>query len=257
MAGVAEGNLQYHDAKAGCPLPSSVSSRGQVNQPSCRQEKELAGSALPRVTAKSPAGCCEIQIRRPDLKEGLCALDTDRPELVRVKTEQLQDCWGDLRRLYGRRDGRAASRSAPFHQDRDVPVLEVITAVLGDLGLVAGVDNPVLGDSDHVGYSGIAHIDAHELRRSGARVYLQKTGRRDGLAVDTGRRIVVIQEELARKVSGGVGPVAEPEEDAIVIDPQGYQRGARMGNLPRSVESGDNLAVVDPVKGRRVHRRLA
>ncbi len=30
-----------------------------------------------------------------------------------------------------------------------------------------------------------------------------------------------------------------------------------MGNLPRSVESGDNLAVVDPVKGRRVHRRLA
>jgi hypothetical protein len=91
--------------------------------------------------------------------------------------------------------------------------------VLGDLGRVAGVDDPVLGDSDHVGYPGIAHIDADEPRRSGARVYLQKTGRSDGLAVDAGRRLVVVQEELARKVSGGLGPIVEPEEDAIIIDP--------------------------------------
>jgi hypothetical protein len=47
---------------------------------------------LPRVTAKSPAGYCEIQIGRPGLEEGLRALDTDRPEVVGVKTEQLQDC---------------------------------------------------------------------------------------------------------------------------------------------------------------------
>jgi hypothetical protein len=60
----------------------------------------------------------------------------------------------------------------------------VITAVLGDLGLVAGVDDPVLGDSDHVGYSRIAQIDADEPRRGRARVYLCKTGRRDGLSVD-------------------------------------------------------------------------
>ena len=101
-------------------------------------------SAFPRETAKSPAECCEIQSGETGLEEGLRSLYLDRPELVGVKTEQLQDCWGDLRRLYRRRDGRAASRSAPFHQDRDVPVLEVITAVLGDLGLVAGVDDPVL-----------------------------------------------------------------------------------------------------------------
>src|ERR1700730_4620483 len=159
------------------------------------------------------------------LEEGLRSFDTDRLELVGVKPEQLQDCWGDLRRLYRRRDGRAAKRAAPFHQDGDVPILQVITAVLGDLGLVAGVDDPVLGDSDHVGYPRIAHIDADELRRSGARVYLPKTGRLEGLAVDAHPGIV--QEELARKVSGGVGPVAEPEEDAVVIDPQGYQCGAR------------------------------
>ena len=81
-------------------------------------------------------GMCEIQIRRPGLEEGLRALDLDRPEIVGVKTEQLEDCWGDLRRLYRRRHGRAANRPAPFHQDGNVPVLEVITAVFGDLGLV-------------------------------------------------------------------------------------------------------------------------
>ena len=116
--------------------------------------------------------------------------------------------------------------------------------MLGDLGLVAGVDDPVLRNSDHVGHPWIAEIDADELRRSQPRVDLQKPGRGDGLAVDAGARIVVVQEELARVVGGGGGAVVEPEEHAVVIDPQGYQWfRARMDAVPPSVESVDDFAV--------------
>jgi hypothetical protein len=71
----------------------------------------------------------------------------------------------------------------------------VITAVLGDLALPTGVDDPVLGEPDHVGYPGIDRIDADEPRRICARVHLCKTGRSDGLAIDAGRRIVLVHEE--------------------------------------------------------------
>src|SRR5262249_41861606 len=151
----------------------------------------------------------------------------DRLELVGVKTEQLQDCWGDLRSLYRISDSGPASRSVPYNQDGDIPVLQVITAMLSDLALLSGVDNPVLRDSDHVGYPGIALINADEPRRSGACVYLIKTCRRDGLVVDAGRRIVVFPEEFSREVGGRFRPVVEPEEHAVVIGPLGYQiRGA-------------------------------
>jgi len=153
----------------------------------------------------------------------------DRLELVGVETEQLEDCWGDLRRLYRICDVCATDRSGPFDQDGDVSVLEVITAMFGDLFRPTGVDDPVLRDSDHIGYPGIALIDAEEPRRSGACVYLIKTCRRDGLAVDAGRRITVVQEEVVREVGGRLGPVAQPEEHAVVIGPLGYQIwGARM-----------------------------
>jgi hypothetical protein len=72
-------------------------------------------SSFPRETAKSTAGCREIQNRIPRLEKGLRALDTDRLELVGVETEQLQNGWGDLRRLYRRRDIQAASCSGPFY----------------------------------------------------------------------------------------------------------------------------------------------
>ena len=51
-------------------------------------------SAFPRETAKSPAECCEIQSRETGLEEGLRSLYLDRPELVGVKTEQLQGLLG-------------------------------------------------------------------------------------------------------------------------------------------------------------------
>src|SRR3984957_7617038 len=106
------------------------------------------------------------------LEQGLRALDTDRLKLVWVEAEQHQDGRGYLRGLHWRRDGRAARRSGPGEQDGDVPVLEVITAVLGDLFLAAGVDDPVLRNSNHIGYPWIAEIDADELRRSQPRVDL-------------------------------------------------------------------------------------
>jgi hypothetical protein len=84
----------------------------------------------------------------------------DRLELVGVKTEQRQDGWGDLRGFHRRRDSRPARRPVPCDQNGDVPVLQVITAMLGDLARVAGIDDSVLRDSDHIGYSGIALIDA-------------------------------------------------------------------------------------------------
>ena len=77
--------------------------------------QDLTCSAFPRETAKSPAGCCDIQIRISGLEKGLRALDTNRLELVGVETEQLQNGWGDLRRLYRRCDIQAASRSGPYH----------------------------------------------------------------------------------------------------------------------------------------------
>jgi len=91
-------------------------------------------------------------------------------------------------------------------------------------------------------------------------VYLVETRRGEGLAVDAA--IAVVHEELARVVGGGVGPIVEPEQHAVVIDAQGYQFcGVRISALvvhvPCSVESVDNLAVVDPVEGSEVHRRLA
>ena len=78
----------------------------------------------------------------------------------------------NLRGLHWCRDSRAARRSGPGEQDGDVPVLEVITAVLGDLFLAAGLDDPVLRNADHIGHSLIAEIDADELRRSQPRVDL-------------------------------------------------------------------------------------
>ena len=52
---------------------------------------------------------------------------------------------------------------------------EVITAMLGDLTLFR-VDDPVLRDSDYVGYPRVTRIGADQLRRSGPRIYLPKTG---------------------------------------------------------------------------------
>jgi hypothetical protein len=195
------------------------------------------------------------------LEEGLRALYLHCLELLRPKTEQLQNGRGDLRRLYGRGDIQPARRSWPCQQDGNVSILGVIASMLGDLALVAGVDHPVLSYTDDVRYSGITLRDPDELRRSHARVYLVKTGRLDGLAVDARRGIVVVGKELPRKFGGPNGPVVEPEDYAVVIDPKRDQ-GCRLrislllGGVPRSVESGDNFAIIDSVKGSAIHRRL-
>ncbi len=195
------------------------------------------------------------------LEEGLRALDMNRLELFGVKTEQLQNSRGDLRCLYRRRDIQAAGRSGPRHEDGNVSILGMITTVLGDLGLMGGIDDPVLSDADHVRYPGITLRDPDELRRGHARVYLPKTRRLDGLAVDARRGIVVVNKELPRKIGGRGGLIVEPEDHAVIVDPKRYQ-GFRVrisilvGAVPRSVESGGNFAVVDPVEGSEIHWRL-
>ena len=121
------------------------------------------------------------------LEEGLRALDLNRLELFRAKTEQLQNSRGDLRRLYRRRDIQAARRSGPCYHDGDISILGVVTPVLGDLALMTGIDDPVLSDANHVRYSGITLRDPDELRRRHARIDLPKTSRLNGLAVDARR----------------------------------------------------------------------
>src|SRR5258708_8187384 len=122
---------------------------------------------------------------------------------------------------------------------------------------MAGVDDPVLSNADHVGYPRITLFNANELRRCQARIYLPKTGRRDGFAVDARGGIAVVHQELPRKFGGRVGPIVEPDNHAVVVDLKRYQGcGAGVGTVPRSVESGDNFAVVDPVEGSEIHRRL-
>src|SRR5260221_626383 len=96
----------------------------------------------------------------------------DSPQFMGVKAEQLQDGRCDLRGLYRRGDRRAARRARPCQENGHVPVLSVIPAMLGDLALVPGVDDSILGDSDHIGDSRIAALDADESRRGGASVYL-------------------------------------------------------------------------------------
>src|SRR4051794_14285379 len=75
------------------------------------------------------------------------SLGADGPQLPRVKTEQAEDRGGDLRRLHGRAD-RALRDSAAADDQRDVPVLRVEAAVLGDLLRAAGEDHAVLREAD-------------------------------------------------------------------------------------------------------------
>src|ERR1700693_501308 len=159
------------------------------------------------------------------LEEGLRALDLDRLELFGTKPEQLQNSRGDLRRLYRRRDIQAASRPRPCNQDGNVSILGVITTVLGDLALMAGIHDPVLSDANHVRYSGITLRDPDELRCGHAGVYLPKTGRLDGLAVDACRGIV--HKELPRKVGGRLRPIVEPDEHAVIVNLKRYH-GCRL-----------------------------
>jgi hypothetical protein len=88
----------------------------------------------------------------------------DRPELFGAKTEQLQDGWGDLRRLYRLCHIQAASSSRPYYQDGDISILRVITTVFGNFGLMAGVDDPVLSNADHVGYPRITLFNTDGIK---------------------------------------------------------------------------------------------
>src|SRR5258708_39447054 len=120
----------------------------------------------------------------------------------------------------------------------------VSIAMLGDFGFMAGVDDPVLSNADHVGYPRITLYNANELRRCQARIYLPKTGRRDGFAVDARGGIAVVHQELPRKFGGRVGPIVVPHNHALVRDLKRYQRrGAMVIAGPRSLESVDNFGL--------------
>src|SRR5215468_1634584 len=96
--------------------------------------------------------------------------------------------------------------------------------MLCDLTLVASIDDPVLCDPDYVGHTRVALLNADEFRSSVASVYLEQASRGDGLAINAGRRVVVVHKEVASKVSGSLRPVVEPEKHSVVIHPKGYQR---------------------------------
>jgi hypothetical protein len=130
--------------------------------------------------------------------------------------------------------------------------------MFGDLGLVTGVDDPVLRDTDHVRHPWIAEIDADELRRSQARVDLQKPGRGDGLAVDAGARIVVVQKELPRIVSAAVDQSLSQRSMPSSSTPKATN-GFALGWMPfhPALRASMILPSLDPVKSSRVHRRLA
>ena len=74
---------------------------------------------------------------------------------------------------------RPFCRPGSHDEDGHVAVLRVVPAVLGDLGLAAGVDDAVLGDAGDVGVPGIADRDAEEGRGGSAGVDLRQPGRRD------------------------------------------------------------------------------
>ena len=68
-----------------------------------------------------------------------------------VQAEQRQDGRRDLGRLDRSSDaGAVTDAGAGDTTSGHVAVLRVVTAVLGDLALPAGVDDAVLGDADHV-----------------------------------------------------------------------------------------------------------
>ena len=73
-----------------------------------------------------------------------------------VKAEQRQDRRGDLSRPDRSVDHPAVPRAGRHHQDRHIAVLLAGAAVLGYLGLSAGVDDAMLGDAEDVGVPGIA-----------------------------------------------------------------------------------------------------
>jgi hypothetical protein len=60
-------------------------------------------------------------------------LDLDGLELIRVETEELEDGRGDLRRLDPTVDDLAAVNRSASHDNRHIPVLGIVPAVLGDL----------------------------------------------------------------------------------------------------------------------------
>ena len=57
------------------------------------------------------------------------ALDLNRLEFVGIKTKKLQNGRRDLRCLYRSSNGGATWRSTPCHQNRDIPILQVISTV--------------------------------------------------------------------------------------------------------------------------------
>ena len=94
--------------------------------------------------------------------QDLRALDAHSLEFPRVQAEQGQDGRGDLRGLHRSPDDAAVLQARQGDEDRHVAILRVVAAVLGDLGLAAGVDDAVLDDAGDVGVPGIADRDAVE-----------------------------------------------------------------------------------------------
>ena len=113
-------------------------------------------------------------------------------EMIDVIAAELQDGRGDLGGFHWLGDSRAAGRAGPHQQDGNVAVLLMVAAVLGDLGLFAGVNHSVLRDANYVGHPRIALVDTDKLCCRRPRIDLIKTRRGDGFAVNAGGGIVVV-----------------------------------------------------------------
>src|SRR5262249_43824716 len=196
------------------------------------------------------------------LVEGEClgVFDLYGFELVGVEAEELQDCWRDLGGLDGRVIEAAlagfafafavavvAGDWAAADDEWYRAVLGVVASVLGDLALLAGVDDAVLGDADHVGDAGVAARNADEAGGVGACVDGRETRARVGLgvAVDVVADAGMGEQERLGEVGSDLAAVGEPDQHAVVVDREGHQVAAVPGRLPGGVEVVDDRAVGD------------
>src|SRR4029077_6497971 len=146
----------------------------------------------------------------------------------------------------------------------------VVTAVLRDLALAAGVDGPVLRHADDVWDARVARGDAHERGRVGASVDLAGleagAGVSLGVALDVGglglavraRPVAVVTgEEVLGERGRGRRAVGRPHEPSVVVDGEGNEVTVVARRPPRGVDGVLDRAVADAGQRRRSVGRLA
>src|SRR5215470_2075064 len=131
-------------------------------------------------------------------------LDSNRLQFARVQSEQVEYGRRDLRGLHRSADDPPAAQAREHDQDRDVPVLTVGPAVLGNLSLPAGVYHAVLNDPEDVWMPGIAdrHAEGGVGRGTGVDG-LQAGGRNRGRGAAYVVASCQMRKEVELREAGG------------------------------------------------------